>query len=197
MRVGMIFECGREGADQAVCVALAKRIRCNLIISTRTLNDKPALIEACGSAAAQMFTDGCVRVFVIWDLRPAWPEKTARPCLRLERQAILASIRAAGVSREYTHLICIQQELEAWLLSDERALSSVLSRPTHTVTVARRRRVHQIANPKSVLNSLFKRHTGRRYVDRHDALKIVNALPDLNRLRRVDSFRRFETKLTT
>ena len=196
MKVGMIFECGPEGADKTVCMQLAKRIKPDLRIAARTLDDKPNLIADCGSAAAELLEDECDRVVVVWDLRPAWPDKKLKPCLVDERQAILDSIREAKVPCEATSLVCIKQELEAWLLADERAITSVLSSETHPISIRRRRKVHQITNPKSVLNNLFKEHRGRRYVDLYHAKQIVIAIPDLSRLRKLDSFRRFERAIT-
>jgi len=197
MKVGMIFECGPQGADKTVCMQLAKRISPELQIIARTLDEKPNLITGCGSAAAQLLEDGCDRVLIIWDLRPAWPDTESKPCLKEERQAIHDSLNGANVRSEAIYLVCIRQELEAWLLADERALGSMLSRRAHPVNVSRRRKVDQIPNPKSVLNNVFKEHRGRRYVDRIHAEQIVKAMPDLKRLQRVDSFRRFQNKLTT
>ena len=197
MKVGIIFECGPQGADRKVCEHLAKRIRPDLEIISETLDNKPDLIVGCGIVAAELLDDGCDRVIIIWDLRPAWPDSESRPCLKEERQAIHDSLRGANVRSDVVYLVCIQQELEAWLLADERALGSVLSRPAHPVAIQRRRKAHLIPNPKSVLNSIFKQHRGRRYVDRIHAEHIVKAIPDLKRLRRVPSFRRFESKLTT
>jgi len=197
MKVGMIFECGPDGADKTVCTQLAKLINPEIRITSRTLDDKPNLIAECGNAAAELLDDGCDRVVIIWDLRPAWPDTKSKPCLKEERQAIHDSLHSATLQNDKVHLVCIIQELEAWLLADERAIASVLSRSAHPVTIQRRRRVAQVPNPKSVLNNLFKEHRGRRYVDRIHAEQIVKAMPDLRRLLRVESFSRFHNTLAT
>ncbi len=195
MKVGMIFECGPGGADKTVCIHLAKRIDPGIQTEARTLDDKPNLIANCGSAAAELFKDGCDRVVIVWDSRPAWPDMESKPCLKKERRAIYDSLRGANVQSERVYLVCIMQELEAWLLADERAIGAVLSSPAHPVAIHRRRKVDQIPNPKSVLNNIFKEHKGRRYVDRIHAEQIVKAMPDLNRLRRVKTFHRFALKV--
>lgn len=195
MKFGMVFECGPQGADRIVCPELAKRINPEVEIRFRTLNNKPDLIELCGSAAAQLIDDGCRKVFIMWDLRPAWPDRKSKPCMKEERQAMLASLKLSGVDLAVVYLVCIQYELEAWLIADERAQSTVLSRDAHPVRVKRRKNVHSFKNPKSLLNNLFKQNIGRRYVDRKDAGRIVSAMPDLERLRKVASFKRFEDKL--
>ena len=138
MKVGMIFECGPGGADKTVCMQLAKRINPEIQIVPRTLDDKPNLIEDCGSTAVQLLELGCDRVVIIWDLRPAWPDKKSKPCLVQERQAVLDSLSDAKVSDQAVCLVCVKQELEAWLLADERALQSVLSTPAHPVVIRRR-----------------------------------------------------------
>ena len=195
MKVGMIFECGDKGADIKVCVQLAKRIRPEIVVEPDPLGSKDKLLMGCGSSAAQLLKDGCERVVIVWDLRPAWPDKKSKPCLKEERQAIYDSLRGANVQSERIYLVCIIKELEAWLLADERAVAAVLSSPAHPVIIQRRRRVEQIAKPKSVLNNIFKEYSGQRYVDRIHAEQIVGAMPDLNRVKRVDTFRRFALKV--
>ena len=165
-------------------------------IVARTLDDKPNLIADCGSTAAQLLEDCCDRVVIIWDLRPAWPDKKSKPCLVEERKAIIGSLLSANVQSEEVYLVCIQQELEAWLLADERAIETVLSTDAHPVKIKRRRKVDQIQNPKAALNNLFKEHRGRRYVDRVHAKQIVESMIDLKRLQKVDSFLRFQRALT-
>ena len=196
MKVGMIFECGPQGADRKVCEYLAKRIRPDLDIKSETLDNKPNLIANCGNAATQLLEDGCDRVVIVWDSRPAWPDTESKPCLKEERRAIYDSLHGANVASERVYLVCIMQELEAWLLADERAIRAVLSSPAHPIAIQRRRKVDQIPNPKSVLNNIFKEHKGRRYVDRIHAEQIVKAMRDLNRLKRVETFRRFALKVT-
>ena len=93
-------------------------------------------------------------------------------------------------------LVCIEEELEAWLLADGRALSTVLSRPAHPVKVPDVKKPDQIQKPKTRLNRIFQQRSGRPYVDRMHARKIVEALPDLNRIRRSTTFVRFAVKLT-
>lgn len=62
MKIGMIFECGPDGADKKVCEHLARMIEPDITISSVTLDNKPNLISECGIAAAQLLLDGCDRV---------------------------------------------------------------------------------------------------------------------------------------
>lgn len=79
LTIGMIFECGPQGADKQVCEYLARHIRPGAQIKSRTLDDKVNLLRDAGRVAAQLLKDGCACVLVVWDLRPAWPDKTVRP----------------------------------------------------------------------------------------------------------------------
>jgi hypothetical protein len=81
-----------------------------------------------------------------------------------------------------------------WLIADGRAVSSVLSTPAHTVHVNDGKKPERIKNPKKVLNRLFQRHTGKPYVDRWHARRIVEQLPDLTRLGKLATFLRFRER---
>ncbi len=194
MKVGMIFECGPQGADRKVCEHLAKRIRPDLEIKSETLDNKPNLIVECGMVAAELLEDGCERVVIVWDLYPAWRERSARPCRKEDREGITASLTSASIELDKIALVCIEEELEAWLLADNRAISKVLSRPTHKVNIKRQRNPER-HNPKKRMRKIFNKHIGQDYVDRRHAERIAKAIPDFQRLRRIDTFRRFALKV--
>ncbi|MCY4073745.1 MAG: DUF4276 family protein [Chloroflexi bacterium] len=173
---------------------MAKRIRPDLEIISETLDNKPNLIAECGIVAAQLLEDSCARVLVVWDLYPAWRERGAKPCRKEDRDGIMASLTSAGVGSDKVALVCIEEELEAWLLADNRAISKVLSRPTHKVNIKRQRNPER-GNPKKRMTKLFNENVGRPYHDLKHAEMIARAIPDLQRLRRVDAFRRFALKV--
>ena len=102
---------------------------------------------------------------------------------------------SAGVDALQVSLVCIEEELEAWLIADGRALSSVLSRPAHPVQVRDTKKPEKTRKPKTHLIRVFQQN-GHSYVDRIHAKKIVEALPDLTRLRRCETFVRFAVKVT-
>ena len=196
MKVGMIFECGPKGADQQVCKYLAQRLLPDIeVVPPITLGNKPRLLSDCGPAAANLLQQGCERIVIVWDLYPPW-RRQEPPCRKEDREAIQNSLSKSGVSMQQVALVCIEEELEAWLLADGRALSRVLSRPTHPVPVSDVRRPDQIPRPKTRLNRIFQQYSGRPYRDLIHARKIVEALPDLNRIRRSATFVRFAVKLT-
>jgi uncharacterized protein DUF4276 len=196
MKVGLILECGRGGPDEQVCVHLIRRIAPEIELIRTTLDNKPRLVTQCASAAARLLEDGCERVVIIWDLFPAWRQPRETPCRRRDRTEILQALAMAGMKNPPVYLVCIAEELEAWLLSDERALSAILSTPAHPVRVSRLPRPEIVRNPKVRLLKLFQQNHRGRYNDVFHAIKIVEAMPDLARIRRCPSFARFVEKVT-
>jgi hypothetical protein len=195
--IGMVFECGPQGADKQVCEYLVRHIRPDVNISSRTLDNKDNLLRDAGTVAAQLLKDGCACVLIVWDLRPAWPDQKTKPCRHDERQAVLARLAEAGVSPlAPVYLVCIEQELESWLLANERAISALLSTPAHPYDAPKVKSPDAVMQPKASMVEHFKRARGWRYDDKVDAVRVLKATEvDLSRLRRSASFSRFETKL--
>jgi hypothetical protein len=193
MKVGMIFECGPEGADRKVCEYLARRLDPSLRLTSITLGNKKNLLADCGKAAAYMLVEGCERVVIVWDLHPSWRESP--PCRKEDREHILRALKAADVDTAKVFLVCIEEELEAWLLADNRALELVLSKPHRPVRISRERHPERVHNPKKRIMQIFRQEVKRPYNDLIDAEKIVKALPDLDRISRVATFARFAQKV--
>ena len=80
MKVGFIFECGPQGADKQVCEYLAQQICPGITPVSVTLDNKPNLLKSAGTVAVRLLNEGCERVLIVWDLRPAWPDKKNKPC---------------------------------------------------------------------------------------------------------------------
>ena len=196
MKVGMIFECGDEGADADVCLYLAKRIRPDVRVESDPLGNKRNLLNCCGESAAQLFEIGCEKVFIIWDLYPSFRRKED-PCRHNDKELILESLFNAGVGLDNVELICIEAELETWLLADYKAVRDVLRKWNPKARTGRLKRTRQLKDPKGKLEDLFEAQIGRTYEPHNHAKLIAKAMPNPSRLRKVDSFRRFETKLTT
>ena len=202
MKIGFVFECGPEGADKKVCLHLAARLaeRCgvDLQCESATLDNKPRLIEECGITSTVLLAKGCDKVLIVWDLYPAWREHGGKPCLKQDREAIYASIQAQNVAATRVHLVCIHEELEAWLLADGNAINSWLSTKERECKAARHLSNPDIVkNPKAALQDHFSRNGQRgygKYVDRNHAVKIAELI-DIKRIRKSASFRRFEAKL--
>lgn len=194
MKIGIILECGPIGADLQVIVNLAKRLRPGIEISSATLDNKPNLVRECGIVAASLISDGCERVVIIWDLYPAWRVRGQKPCRKEDREDIFTSLKDAGVNPDHVGLVCIEEELEAWLIADERALSSTIHDyiAPHTARIRKVKHPERQSNPKKFINRVFQQNTGRPYTDRDHAIKIINHLQDFQRLRACPTFVRFE-----
>jgi hypothetical protein len=199
MKVGIILECGKDGPEHKVLQPLVpKLLPPSSAVVFNTLGNKPNVLRTCGPVAAQLFKENCDRVLVLWDLWPAW--NTASACRFEDRQAALKSLNGAKVNPNRVHLICIEQMLESWLLSDERALIQLISKWKHPRPL-RKFRVPAGAEfdtkPKSLLTKLFKEQGCREYNDLVHAHQISSRWPNLERVARVPSFRRFANRLTS
>jgi hypothetical protein len=198
VRIGFIYECGPRGADVDVCQNLAVRLKAGIECVARTLDNKQNLVRECGPVASLLLQE-CEHVLIIWDLFPPWRETA--PCLHQDRMDIFESLDNAGVDQAKVSLVCIREELEAWLLADKRALQTVLAGMKHPHplgTIKNYRNPDTIQKPKTRLTQLFQRELGRRrkYVDSRDAKRIVEAIPDFQKIRRSVSFQRFHDILT-
>lgn len=194
-RIGLILECGPEGADKQVYEALIQRLCPGTSYEIRTLSNKPLLVQDCGAVARALLDNGCSSIFIMWDLYPAWRERGIKPCRRNDRLAILSALRNTGVNTTRCHLICVEEELETWLISDERALKKLLSTKSGKKRIPSHRQPEHVHKPKTVLIKMYEQLAGKKYTDRVDAIVIVNAIPDFRRLRRCSTFVRFEAKL--
>ncbi len=197
MKLGLIVESGPQGAEVQVLPYLAGQIAAGVECSCVTFRNKPDLTANCGPAVVNLLKDGCNRVLVVWDLYPTWREDGCRPSCIEDCRLIREALRAAGVSdgNGRVALICIREELEAWLVADGRALSAVLSTPAHRVRVRDSKRPDRVQEPKIRLRKLFQQNGLYDYTDRAHAIRIVQALPDHSRIRRSQSFQRFTAKL--
>jgi hypothetical protein len=200
MKVGFIVECGPQGAETKVIPYLARLLAPQYdLVAPVTLDDKDRLRRECGKWARALLDQGCDRILIIWDLLPDWGEYKGRGCRHDDKEQIAKSLGGAGLRSDDNRirLICIEKMLEAWILSDERALSSFLSTPAHPVRMRRRKNPETERDPKAALSKLFCESGYRlqRYVDYMHAIQIAKKAPDLQRFRRCDTFCRFEDKL--
>ena len=202
MKIGIVLECGPDGPDKHVCKHLAELIlrdaNMKAELAFATLDNKPNLLQECGAAASVLLNQGCERVLIVWDLYPAWRERGKKPCCIEDCQTIFGVLEAANVDRSRVALICIQEELEAWLLADGEVLTGFLqSINSHVKKVPHHKSPERIGcNPKTALNKLMQASLGRKYEDYVHARKIVVRIDDLTRLRKVcPTFQRFEQKI--
>jgi len=97
-------------------------------------------------------------------------------------------------------LVCIREELEAWLLADNRAVMAMLQplKPSHPVgRISKFSNPDGIGNPKMRLTRIFNQElgSGRRYVDSQHAIMIAREIQNFSRIKRSYSFKRFALKV--
>jgi hypothetical protein len=198
-KIGLLVECGRDGLEAIVCEKLCQMIAADneiaIEVEIQPMVNKKFLLEACGTAAVNLLANGCDRIVILWDERPAWPKMGEPLCWHNDRFRVLQELTAANVPIERIHLVCIEREFESWLLFDEKMLSTVLSSQTHKVKVSKQRHPDQQPNPKGLMTTLFRKLAGKTYVDVQFAKQFENGLTQLNRLRKCQTFKRFEQKI--
>jgi hypothetical protein len=203
MKIGMIFECQKGGPDQLVCELLIKRLKAehNIeieVANSVTLANKRNLRESCGEhVAALLEIEKCDRVIIVWDLEPSWKQKTPA-CRHEDKELILESIKNAGVTDlAKVHLVCIEKMLEAWLLADHRAIAAAIKKQTsRSVDIPTQKRSETVADPKQILDRLFRNAKTSGYKDYMHARIIIEALPDLDKISKCTTFKRFALKAT-
>ena len=200
MKIGLILECQKDGPDQKVFEPLVRKIAPpKSSVVSRTLGNKPNVLEKCGAVAAELLADKCDRVIVIWDLWPSW-EQDAPPCRKTDREAAIASLTAAEVDPARVRLLCVEQMLESWILADERALKAQLEAWSHPhklkkFTVSKGAVLD--TKPKKLLRRLFRECGCWPYEEADHAHLIAARWPDLSRVKRLETFQRFVRAIVT
>jgi hypothetical protein len=187
------------GADKKVYEYLAKQLRPDIEICSVTLDSKPKLTEQCGSEAkALLELAGCERVLILWDLYPPWKEKKKKPCRHNDCNLIRESLAKAGLTSQQlqcVHLVCIEKELETFLLTDEQAIRTYLGGLINRdCKVPNIKHPEREPNPKDVLYRIFQTNGCRKYEDLKHAEKMIK-LVRIEKLRVCLSFVRFEMKI--
>jgi Domain of unknown function (DUF4276) len=197
MKVGMVYECGPDGADIKVCENLAKRLAPDIeLCSPTTLDNAEKLIRESGKVAKNLLEiDHCDLVIIIWDF---YPRRGKPPCIVYDCNKIKEKFDEAKLTekqKQHIYLVCIQNELEAWLLADERAFESYFKGiKNKDYSVKRFRHPEYFRNPKKELEKIFEDAIGRKYEDRRDAEEIIKRV-EIQRLKCCTSFVRFARRV--
>lgn len=200
-RLGLVLECDTGGPDELVFRCLARRLSHEgkePSVFPACLGSKLLEEEAVSRAEALVEIDECDLVLIVWDQKPLWKQIEARNCVdeANHMRGFLAKVKASV--RKRIRLLCLTWELETWLIAEDRAVREYLSKPAHPCDFAAPKKLGAVDDPKSHLNKAFTTFRGRsrRYEDRVEAIQLVQKWPDLSRVSKVPSFKRF-TKLLT
>lgn len=192
MKFGLICEGVQGGADECTIRCLIQRLRPGLNFVILPLDNKRRLKEECGRAADRLInTDGCTRVGIVWDLFPKWGQTNS--CAQ-DHADVLYSLTKVGINVALVHRLCVDRELETWLLMDHNAIATVISRPTRPKQVSRIRDALTNTSPKSKLRSIFRRKQAARYQE-HIHNHQIAAAADLDLLRDCRSFDEFDKRV--
>jgi hypothetical protein len=158
-----------------------------------------------GSArtAKSLFDTGHDRVVIVWDILPRWekPDGEAQDLLDLRPSLVNAGVD----THPCLYKVAIHKELEAWLLADGAALSTVLSRPAHPVTIKDSKNAETEGNAKKKLEKLFELHnvpfgpqpSQGSYQPKLAAVRIAEKVPaNFGQLGKLKSFKKFGRALT-
>ena len=196
-RLGLVLECDTGGPDELVFRCLIRRFSTKGAepeVFPVCLGSKRGVMEdAVSRAEALVALDECDLVLIVWDLKPLWDVPPAKKCV--DESALLREkineIDPQASSR--IRLLCLTWELETWLIAEDRAVRQYLSKAAHPCKFQAPKKLDNVTDPKSYLNKAFTSFRGksRRYEDRIEAIQIIQQWPDLTRVSKVASFRRF------
>lgn len=201
-RLGLVLECDTGGPDELVFRCLARRLNPagkEPQVFPTCMGSKERLMEdAVSRAEALVEVEQCDLVLIVWDLKPLWEKPPARKCV--DEAELLRGLlaKAKPAVRKRVRLLCLTWELEPWLVAEDRAVREYLSTPAHACGFKAPKKMEQVDDPKSHLNKAFTSFRGksRRYEDRIEAIQLVQRWPDLTRVLKVPSFKRFAELLT-
>jgi hypothetical protein len=194
MKIGMVFECGPDGVDVKVYTYLAKKFVPEIEIQPITLDNKKGVVRECGKVSKRLLeVDKCEAVVILWDLYPNHEEQ--RPCRKEDCDKILRKLYDASLTEKQLlriHLVCVEKELESWLLADEQAISEYLRHLRNKeCSVKRFKHPERPIDPKTELCRIYvDNHMHRLYEAWRDAEKIIH-LVDIKKLKRCASFQHF------
>ena len=195
--IGIICEGGPGFEDEQILTHLATQIVGHRNVICLPQGNKPTLFAECGRVARRLIdTDGCEKVLVVWDLEPSHNE--GGPCRRTDRHKVFESLAMAGLKdHPCIFVLCIEKELETWLLADGAAIATVLHRPPYPRPRVPNAKTVGAGNPKGRLKRIFKVHgRGRQFDPKTDGPAIAKALPtNFGALGGLATFRRFGRKL--
>ena len=130
MKIGFVVEGSNEDAgDVHVVRVLCERIAAEKGVQRSCVvfagGSKPEVIRNSAKHVALLRVMGCQRIILIWDNCPPWSGNLASEAfasgIRVWRTIKKGSIHTNGIA-----LVCAKRELEAWLLTDDAAVRTVL-----------------------------------------------------------------------
>lgn len=192
MKLGLILECPRQGTDHQVYEYVIKKLcpAIEVVVVPSGSTNKPGMIAKCGEVAKTLIAnEACDKVAILWDLIPAWGGKA---CRKVDVEAITNNLNAANVDLTKIKLICIEPELEGWLVVEGTALTNYKTGICHPHPVKKFPGVKLSAKSNAGKKTISK-YLERRYNDIADAIRITKNIDDFDKIaRKNESFARLK-----
>jgi hypothetical protein len=194
MKLGLILECPKDGTDHKVYDYVIRKLCPSIeIFAVPAGTNKPQMIENCGKIAISLLElESCDVVVIIWDLMPTWKEKGGKPCRHEDIDKIQTNLKNANVDLSKVKLICIEPELEGWIITDGSALTKYKGEICSPHSVEKFNDVKQLNNSNDSKKRINK-YLPRPYNAIVDAIEIVKHFDNFNKVvRKHTSFRRLK-----
>jgi len=111
-KVAILVECGRNGLEVRLCRRICELLRAELGVEfverIVPMENKEYLLEECGTVARNLLDGGIDRVVILWDERPAWPDRGGPLCWHNDRETISSELKRARVAANKAFLVCIE-----------------------------------------------------------------------------------------
>jgi hypothetical protein len=198
LRVGIVCEGQRGCAEMQVLPRLVRLICPEALCGHSEIvpsGNRPKVLKQAPIVARDLLKSGCDVVFVFWDVFPEWRDEGGSTDCKVHRKTFDEGLAAAKLTGQPIIPVAIHEELEAWLLCDADALTAVIGPLPKKKPIAHEKAPDQVKNPKSVIKKLFQRGRGTTYNESFSASQIAAKLTSVKRLRKSQSFKRFEDRL--
>ncbi|MDR2115436.1 MAG: hypothetical protein LBP87_03540 [Planctomycetaceae bacterium] len=186
MKLGLILECPPNGTDHQVYDYIVRKLCPSIeifVLPTGTSN-KPQMIENCGKIASSLLElESCDVVAIIWDLMPPWEKQGEKACRHEDIDKIQTNLKNANVDLSKIKLICIEPELEGWIITEGSALTKYKKTICGTHPIKKFNKKKDLSTFKDSKKILSK-YLGRKYNDTVDAIKIVKHIDDFGKIAR-------------
>jgi len=183
MKIGLILECPKQGTDHQVYEYVISTLcpGIEILVIPSGAANKPGLISKCGEIASTLFeAEHCDRVAIIWDLMPTWG---GTACRKNDAEAIIRNLIDNNVDVTNVKLICIEPELEGWLVADGSALSKYKQTLCHPHRVKKFKGTVLPSQSKEAKKVITK-YLERPYNDITEAIRIAMQIKDYSKIAR-------------
>lgn len=183
MKLGLILECPRQGTDHQVYEYVISQLcpGIEVVVIPSGATNKPGLISKCGGIASNLFeAEHCDTVAIVWDLMPTWG---GAACRKNDIEAITQNLIDNNVNVNNVKLICIEPELEGWLIVDGGALTQYKRDRSHPHRVRSFPGVTLPSQSNDAKKTISK-YLGWRYNDITEARRIARHITNYDHIAR-------------